>query len=80
MICRKIHTLFTIVLFLLEMFLKFVIISKEVKKMQETGEIYLENILILSGKLENVRAIDIAERMNFLSHRSGAETGQFHKR
>ena len=48
--------------------------------MQETGEIYLENILILSGKLENVCAIDITERMNFLSQRSGAETGQFHKR
>jgi hypothetical protein len=59
---------------LLEKFIKFVIIFKEVKKMQETGEIYLENILILSGKLENVRAIDITERMNFLSHRSGKMT------
>ncbi len=34
-------------------------------KMQESGEMYLENILILSKKLENVRAIDIADRMNF---------------
>ena len=33
--------------------------------MQESGEMYLENILILSQKLENVRAIDIADRMNF---------------
>ncbi len=33
--------------------------------MQESGEMYLENILILSKKLENVRAIDIADRMNF---------------
>ena len=33
--------------------------------MQESGEMYLENILVLSKKLENVRAIDIAERMNF---------------
>ena len=33
--------------------------------MQESGEMYLENILILSRKLENVRAIDIADRMNF---------------
>ena len=33
--------------------------------MQESGEMYLENILILSKKLENVRAIDIADRMNY---------------
>lgn len=33
--------------------------------MKESGEMYLENILRLSRKLEKVRAIDVAETMNF---------------
>ena len=31
------------------------------KKLQESGEMYLETILILSQKLENVRSIDVSE-------------------
>lgn len=34
-------------------------------KLQESGEMYLETILVLSGKLEHVRAIDVAERMGY---------------
>lgn len=33
--------------------------------MQESGEMYLENILILSGEKETVRSVDVAERMGF---------------
>lgn len=33
--------------------------------MQESGEMYLETILILKGKKDIVRAIDIAEDMGF---------------
>ena len=33
--------------------------------MQESGEMYLETILILKGKKETVRAIDVAEDMGF---------------
>ena len=33
--------------------------------MQESGEMYLETILILRGKKEIVRAIDVAEDMGF---------------
>ena len=33
--------------------------------MQESGEMYLETILLLSEKLEVVRAIDVAEEMDF---------------
>lgn len=33
--------------------------------MQESGEMYLENILILSKNNNNVRSIDIAEKMGF---------------
>lgn len=33
--------------------------------MQESGEMYLESILILSQKLDAVRAINIVEFMNF---------------
>lgn len=33
--------------------------------MQESGEMYLETILILSREKERVRSIDIAERMGF---------------
>lgn len=33
--------------------------------MQESGEMYLETILILSKKISFVRAIDIADYMNF---------------
>ncbi len=33
--------------------------------MQESGEMYLETILILEGEREFVRAIDIVEKMNF---------------
>lgn len=32
---------------------------------QESGEMYLETILILSKKLENVRSIDIVEHMGY---------------
>lgn len=32
---------------------------------QESGEMYLETILILSGKIKNVRAIDVGEYMKF---------------
>ena len=33
--------------------------------MQESGEMYLENILILGKELPHVRAIDIVERMGY---------------
>jgi len=33
--------------------------------LQESGEMYLETILILSGELEHVRSLDIAHKMNF---------------
>ena len=33
--------------------------------MQESGEMYLENILILSSERDFVRAIDLGERMGF---------------
>ncbi len=33
--------------------------------MQESGEMYLETILVLGKEKENVRAIDICEKMNF---------------
>ena len=35
------------------------------KKLLESGEMYLETILILSHKLENVRSIDISEYRGF---------------
>ena len=35
------------------------------KKLLESGEMYLETILILSHKLENVRSIDISEYRSF---------------
>ncbi len=34
-------------------------------RLQESGEMYLETILILSQRLEHVRAIDICEEMNY---------------
>ncbi|MBQ6492640.1 MAG: metal-dependent transcriptional regulator [Erysipelotrichaceae bacterium] len=34
-------------------------------KIQESAEMYLETIYILSKKQENVRSIDIARKMNF---------------
>lgn len=34
-------------------------------RLQESGEMYLETILILSGKKEKVRSIDICDFMNF---------------
>ena len=34
-------------------------------QLQESGEMYLETILILSEKLPNVRSIDVVEYMNF---------------
>ena len=34
-------------------------------RLQESGEMYLETILILSQKTENVRAIDIGEEMGY---------------
>ena len=34
-------------------------------KIQESGEMYLESILVLSGKKERVRSIDVCEYMGF---------------
>lgn len=34
-------------------------------KIKESGEMYLETILILKRKIANVRAIDVAQEMNF---------------
>ena len=34
-------------------------------RLQESGEMYLETILILSQRKENVRAIDICEKMGY---------------
>ena len=34
-------------------------------RLQESGEMYLETILILSEKLEHVRSLDVAEYMGF---------------
>lgn len=34
-------------------------------KIQESGEMYLETILILKSRTANVRAIDVAQEMNF---------------
>lgn len=34
-------------------------------RLQESGEMYLETILILSQKMEHVRAIDIGEEMSY---------------
>lgn len=34
-------------------------------KLKESGEMYLETILILSKSLEHVRAIDVAEKMGY---------------
>jgi len=34
-------------------------------EIQESGEMYLETILILSGELEHVRSLDVANYMNF---------------
>lgn len=34
-------------------------------KLQESGEMYLETIIILSGKSDKVRSIDIAEHMGY---------------
>ena len=34
-------------------------------RLQESGEMYLETILILSQRMENVRAIDICEEMGY---------------
>lgn len=34
-------------------------------RLQESGEMYLETILILSEKLEHVRSLDVAEHMGF---------------
>ena len=34
-------------------------------KLQESGEMYLETILLLSRRLNSVHSIDIAEEMNF---------------
>ena len=33
--------------------------------LQESGEMYLETILVLSHKKESVRSLDIAEEMGF---------------
>lgn len=34
-------------------------------RLQESGEMYLETILILSKKLEHVRSLDVAEHMGY---------------
>ena len=34
-------------------------------RLQESGEMYLDTILILSEKLEHVRSLDVAEHMGF---------------
>ncbi len=34
-------------------------------QLQESGEMYLETILVLSQKLKNVRSIDVCEQMGF---------------
>lgn len=34
-------------------------------RLQESGEMYLETILVLSEKLDNVRSLDVAEYMRF---------------
>ena len=34
-------------------------------RLQESGEMYLETVLILSEKLEHVRSLDVAEYMGF---------------
>lgn len=34
-------------------------------QLQESGEMYLETILILSEKISNVRSIDVVDYMNF---------------
>ena len=34
-------------------------------RLQESGEMYLETILILSEKMEHVRSLDVAEYMGF---------------
>ena len=34
-------------------------------RLQESGEMYLETILILSQRLEHVRSLDVAEHMGF---------------
>ena len=34
-------------------------------RLQESGEMYLETILILSKRLEHVRSLDVAEHMGF---------------
>ena len=34
-------------------------------RLQESGEMYLETILILSRKLEHVRSLDVAGHMGF---------------
>ena len=37
----------------------------EIMRLQESGEMYLETILILSEKLEHVRSLDVAEYMGY---------------
>jgi Mn-dependent DtxR family transcriptional regulator len=39
--------------------------KEEPMKIQESGEMYLESILVLSGKKERVRSIDVCEYMGF---------------
>lgn len=34
-------------------------------QIQESGEMYLETILVLSGQLESVRAVDVGEYMGY---------------
>jgi len=37
----------------------------EIMRLQESGEMYLETILILSNKLEHVRSLDVAGHMGY---------------
>ena len=64
MICEKIKlTCFGLIL----LRKRLIIINKEVLNVaiQESGEMYLESILILSRKTNLVRSIDVVEYMNF---------------
>ncbi len=40
-------------------------IGRETEKMQESGEMYLETILVLSRRIDFVRSVDIADEMAF---------------
>lgn len=39
--------------------------ERTIMRLQESGEMYLETILVLSQKLDSVRSLDVAEYMGF---------------